>query len=67
MLLQSFAGYSGSARWILHFGAARGRHYANSKRDDDADCDPYRGHIDQVRGDRETDDDDDETDDVGSE
>lgn len=61
------AGYSGSARWILHFRPARGRDDADSECNDDPDRDPERGDVDEVRGDREADNDDHEADDVRSE
>lgn len=66
MALQGVAGYSGRARRILHFRPARGRDDADSESDDDAHCDPHCRHIDEVRGDRESHDDDDEADDVSS-
>ena len=67
MLPHGVAGYSGSARRILHFGPAGGRHKTDSERDDNPDRDPDRGHIDEMRGDGQTYDDDDEADDVRSE
>ena len=67
MALQSVAGYSGSTRRIFHFRPAGGRDDADSECDDDADRDPHRGDIDEVRCHREAHDDDDEADDVCSE
>ena len=66
MALQSVAGYSGSARRILHFRAARGGDNADSERHDHTNGNPHRGHVDEVSGDGEADNEDDESDDVGS-
>ena len=61
------AGYSGSARRVLHFRSAGGRNDADSECHNDANRYPNGGHVDKVGRDREADDDDDEANDVSGE
>jgi hypothetical protein len=54
-------------RRVLHLGPARGGDHADTERDNDADRDPKRRDVEQIRRHGEPDDQDDEADDVCSE